>query len=117
MGMRTIVVLKDHPIPFDPHFNPIPVEIPDNKLVVGVWLQFKDIPAGPPLTQQEIIDIRAKRANLYCLGYVSYLDAAGNMRITGYCRVLMLPEVSTASLAIENCRFRRFDDPDYEYRD
>lgn len=53
--------------------------------------------------------------NLYCLGYVSYLDGAKNMRITGFYRVL---EIRADALArLENCCFRKFDDPDYEYED
>ncbi len=114
-GIRFIVIPKDHPIPFDPHFPDIPgLNIAGWRLIVGVWLTIPDIP-GPPLAQQQIIDIQNRRANLFCLGYVSYWDGANNMRITGYCRMLQLPKASTAPLAIENCRFRPFDDPDYEY--
>jgi hypothetical protein len=62
-----------------------------------------------------IADINQGRSKLYCVGWLSYLDNAGRMRITGFCRVLEFPLKATSHA--DNSRFRIHPDSDYEYED
>jgi hypothetical protein len=116
MGIRFVTVREGNPIPFDPDFPNIPgLNVAGQKLPVGVWWKISNIRNGTQLTNEDNTDTKQGRSKLYCLGYLSYLDGAKNMRITGFCRVLETPANVLARL--ENCRFRQFNDPDYEYED
>jgi hypothetical protein len=114
IGVRFVVARADQFIPFDPNIPGVPVGA---QLVSGVWMTIPDISDsdGTTLTNPQNADIQEGRSKLYCIGYVSYLDAAGRMRITGFCRVLSVPQ-NTLALAT-NCHFFKTDDPDYEYED
>jgi hypothetical protein len=68
------------------------------------------------LAAHEWNDIQRRHAKLYCVGWISYLDAARRMRITGFCRVLEVPQ-GNAILTTANARFRVCQHPDYEYQD
>ncbi len=80
----------------------------------GVNSQFLGIKLGD-LTPEDSRAIVQGVAKLYCLGYISYRDAAERIRITGFCRVLTFPPDALPLKG--NCRFRVVDDPDYEYED
>jgi hypothetical protein len=70
---------------------------------------------GTVLTEAQNVAIQDGESRLFCIGYVTYLDAAQRLRITGFCRVMEFP---VGALAHEgNIRFRRVDDPDYDYED
>jgi hypothetical protein len=86
------------------------------ELPVGLNCPIETLDINKVLTAQENADIQQERADLYCVGWVSYLDGAKRLRITGFCRILKLPPIEIAR-TIENCRFRRHRDPDYEYED
>jgi hypothetical protein len=77
--------------------------------------RFPLINIGRVITAAENTEIQNKTASLFCVGYISYLDAADLMRITGFCRVLEFPHNTIARA--DNSRFRIFKDPDYEYED
>jgi len=91
------------------HFNGGRLEVGPNWLIPSIDVK-------TTLTPDQNADIQQRRAKLYCVGYVSYHDAGKRMRITGFCRVLHFPETAHLATAA-NCRFRLFDDPDYEYQD
>ncbi len=117
IGIRFVIVRVGRPIPFDPVIPNIPnLNVAGQKLPVGVWWSYTNIKNGTQVTVAESADIQSGNSELYCIGFVSYYDGAKNMRITGFCRVLTLPPIQV-SRTIENCRFRKFDDPDYEYED
>ena len=115
-GIRLVIVAAEQPIPFDPNIPNAPgINIGGSKLATGVWLTINGLRDGTRLTDQQVIDIEAGLSKLYCVGFISYLDAANKMRITGFCRVLTLPPIIQP--IISACRFRKFDDPDYDYED
>lgn len=117
MGIRFVIVRAGRPIPFDPDIPDIPgVNVAGVRMPVGVWWTYPNIRNGTQLTDAEVADIQNGVCELYCLGFVSYYDDARNMRITGFCRILTLPPFPVPH-TIQNCRFRKFDDPDYEYED
>jgi hypothetical protein len=114
IGLRYFVVRKDRALPIEPSIPGIGAGV-GQKLVVGKNWTIENVNANKTLTPQENADIQQGRSSLYAVGYVSYLDAAGQMRITGFCRVLTFPPDQVAFRI--NSRFRRFRDPDYEYDD
>ena len=81
------------------------------KLVCGVNTQI-ECDTGFKLRQEEFDFIQKSRFKLYCIGWTSYRDKAGRLRITGFCRILE-GDLSDAYHA----RFCKFDDTDYEYED
>jgi hypothetical protein len=113
IGIRYHVVRNDRALPIEPRILGRPLG--GIQLQTGLNFEIPNINIGRILTAEENADIQQGRSRLYCVGYVSYLDAAGRMRITGFCRVLNFPPNTTAR--IDNTRFRRFRDPDYEYED
>jgi hypothetical protein len=115
-GIRFVVVRKDRLIPFDPHIPAIHFNPPNREITCGRSWEFQGMKDGTMLTPEQNVEIQEQKSRLYCIGYVSYLDAAGRMRITGFCRVLRFP-LSSALAYHGNVRFRRFPDPDYEYED
>ena len=78
-------------------------------------VNFENVDIGRIVTAPENTEIQNKRSQLFCIGYVSYWDAADRMRITGFCRVLEFPHNTTARA--DNARFSIYKDPDYEYED
>lgn len=116
MGIRFAIVRTGRAIPFEPDIPNIPgVNVAGVKMPVGVWWTYPNIKNGVQLTDAENTAIQNGDSKLYCIGYVSYYDGARNMRITGFCRVLESPPKYL--FGKDNSRFRRFDDPDYEYED
>jgi len=85
------------------------------RLECGPNYEFPPYDNGTILTPEQNVEIQKGRSKLFCVGYVSYQDGAGRMRITGFCRVLTFPDAALAHIG--NCRFRVFPDPDYEYED
>jgi hypothetical protein len=114
IGIDYFVVREERPLPIRTAINA--VRNYGARLEVGRNCLITDIDINRILSAEENADIQQNRARLYCVGYISYLDGGQRMRITGFCRVLTLPKIEVAR-TVENCRFRRFRDPDYEYED
>jgi hypothetical protein len=114
VGIRIHIVRADRPLPPDPSIPAI-ANLGGQKLVCGKNLTLRGLDTGITLTDPENTAIQNGRSKLYCVGYISYLDGADRMRITGFCRVLTFPPNIIALAG--NSRFRRFRDPDYEYED
>jgi hypothetical protein len=120
IGIRYEIVRNGALLPVNPAINPV--------LQAGgaVWdigarnTNFENI-IGRVITALENTEIQNKTsqlfciAQLFCIGYVSYWDDAGRMRITGFCRVLEFPQNTTARA--DNARFSIYKDSDYEYED
>ena len=66
------------------------------RLVSGKNWRNENVEQGTILTAEQNTHIQRGTAKLYCVGYLSYLDARANMRITGFCRVLEFPQNSLA---------------------
>ena len=115
IGLRFHVVRTDRRLPIDPRIQAVLSGV-RQWLPVGRNWETNGINIGFDLTAEQNVDIQQGRARLYAVGFVSYLDKAERMRITGFCRVLRLPSIQVPR-TIQNCRFRRFPDPDYEYED
>jgi hypothetical protein len=114
-GIRFVIVRNDRLIPFDPKIKAIPFK-PPGEIECGRSWEMQGLTDGTILTPEQNVEIQQGRSRLLCIGYVSYLDAAKRMRITGFCRVMEVP--ATGILAHQgNVRFRRFPDDDYEYED
>jgi hypothetical protein len=115
MGIKFVVVRKGQAIPFDPHIPAVRgVVIAGGRMSSGIGWRIEGIEDGTVLTDAQNTAIQNGKAILYCIGYMSYLDASERMRITGFCRVLTFAD---DAIIAQNCRFRVFDDPDYEYED
>jgi hypothetical protein len=115
-GIRYHVVRNDHALPIEPRIHGSLI-LGQTQLQTGLNYEIPNINIGRILTPQENADIQQGRSKLYCVGFISYLDGATppRLRITGFCRVLKFPLNTTAR--VDNTRFRRFRDPDYEYED
>jgi hypothetical protein len=113
VGMRFFVERTGRALPMEPEI-PIIFGAGGARLESGLNYPFPNLPVGM-LNAAQYSAIETGAAQLYCVGYVSYHDAAKRMRITGFCRVLVFPENSIAHSG--NRRFRKFDDSDYEYED
>jgi hypothetical protein len=114
LGIRYEIVRTDRNLPMDPGIPAI-FNYGGGRLACGRNWTVDNIDTGRVLTPEENADIQQRRADLHCIGYVSYLDASDRMRITGFCRVLVFPEDALAD--VQQCRWRVFPDPDYEYED
>jgi len=114
VGIRYEIVSKDMPLPPNPNIDLVH-NFKGTRLSCGRNLTIDRIETEPTLTAEQAADIQQGRSQLYCVGYLNYLDNAGRMRITGFCRVLTFPEGFLAHT--DNARFRVFNDPDYEYED
>jgi hypothetical protein len=114
IGVRYFVVRSDRELP-------IKTDISANVGLIGATLSsglnyvLPNIKSETILSAAENTAIQQGDARLFCVGYVSYFDQARRLRITGFCRVLTFPLQGIAHR--ENSRFRKFDDPDYEYED
>jgi len=84
-------------------------------LPVGLNCPFPDISINRKFTAEENHEIHQGVSRLYCVGWISYRDGAGDLRITGFCRELVASP--NTLIRFDNCRFRKFRDPDYEYED
>jgi hypothetical protein len=114
IGLRCVVATANSPIPIDPNIAAIR-NLGGARLPSGLNWETKDIDTKMVLTAQDKADIQQGSSKFYCVGFVSYLDAASRMRITGFCRVLTFPPDGWTHIG--NCRFRRARDSDYEYED
>jgi hypothetical protein len=114
VGLKYFVVRTERDLPIEPEIPAI-FGAADERLQSGLNYTFPNINNGRILNPEENSAIQQGRARLFCVGYVSYLDVAQRMRITGFCRVLKFPIDATARM--DNCRFQKFEDPDYEYED
>lgn len=113
VGIRCFVVKATHELPMQPA---IPAAFAQNvNLLSGRNYTFPNIDTELILSDRDNVSIQQGDAKLFCIGYISYFDQARRMRITGFCRELTFPENALAHR--QNCRFRKFDDPDYEYED
>jgi hypothetical protein len=111
-GLKFLIVRADNELPNEfaiPHIYQFPNKA---KLVCGKNWSLPSIDSMKVLTSGEVEDIRTSRSKLYCVGWLSYEDLAGRMRITGFCR-RMDGDLTDSYHA----RFRKVDDPDYEYED
>jgi hypothetical protein len=121
IGIRCHVVGNEYLLPADPAIDPV-LNLGLGVLVCGRnWTIPGNNPAdnlstGYIMPAHEWADVQRGHARLYCLGWVSYLDTAERMRITGFCRVLEPPDANTV-LTPTNGRFRVCKHPDYEYQD
>jgi hypothetical protein len=114
LGLKYLVVRNDRDLPLEPDIPAI-VNFGNARLPVGRNLPLRNLNANKILTGTENSAIQEGRAKLYCIGWISCLDEANRMRITGFCRVLTFPENVMAD--VEHARFRTHADPDYEYQD
>lgn len=114
IGIKYFVVRKDRQLPIEPSITPIFYGT-GQRMEVGKNLDIEKVDAQKTLDAEENDDIQQGRSRLFAVGYVSYEDVAGKTRITGFCRVLTFPLEQVAFQS--NTRFRRFEDPDYEYED
>jgi len=114
IGLRHFVVDKNERLPIDPDI-PTLVQIGGIPLTPGLNWQFPNIDTKTILTRGQADDIWRGKCDLYFIGYISYFDGAGRMRITGFCRKLKVPEKDWGD--IRKCRFQVEKDPDYEYED
>jgi len=114
IGIKYFVIKEGKSLPIEPDIPTI-INLSGARLPCGFNWPIKGININRILTPEENADIQQGRFKLYCVGYINYLDASGRMRITGFCRVLTFPQDTLAHAG--NCRFRVFDDPDYEYED
>jgi hypothetical protein len=114
IGIRYHVVREGAMLPADPHI-PAAFRTSEVFLQCGINQRIENIDIGRVLSDEENSSIQQEQSKLFCVGYVSYRDAAGRLRITGFCRVLVFPHNTTARA--DNSRFRIFKDPDYEYED
>lgn len=114
VGMRFFVVRDGRDLPIETEI-PALFGAENARLQTGLNYSFLKIDTKTILTPAQYSAVQANEAKLYCVGYVSYFDGASRLRITGFCRVLDFPSNSVARA--DNCRFRKFDDPDYEYED
>jgi hypothetical protein len=105
VGLRYEVVKEGGSLPLDPAITGRGVS--GGRVGCGLNWRIEKLDADRTLASQESADIQQGRSKLYCVGFVSYLDGSGRMRITGFCRVLNL----------QSGRFDKVDDPDYEYED
>jgi len=62
------------------------------------------------LTEADEIDVRNNAADFYCVGYLHYMDSAGRIRTTAFCRRLVLEGQRSG-------HFVKVEHPDYEYED
>jgi hypothetical protein len=114
VGLRYEVVRTDRLIPIDPKIRALR-RYQGGRLECGRNWTVENIDANFSLSNEQNTQIQNGQSKLYCVGYVSYVDSADRMRITGFCRVLTFPPDAVAHVG--NTRFRKFDDPDYEYED
>jgi hypothetical protein len=114
VGLKYLIVRNGRDLPLEPAIPHI-YSFQDARLPCGRNWTVENIDTNRILAMAENDDVQTGRSKLYCVGYVSYFDAANRMRITGFCRVLKFPPDALAD--VEHCRFRRFRDPDYEYED
>ncbi len=115
IGVRCHIAGNERVLPADPNMAAT-LYLNGNRLASGLNWTLRDLNIGRILTPQEWADIQQKRAQLYCTGWISYYDGAGRLRITGFCRVLEVPQ-GHAVLTTANARFRICQHPDYEYQD
>ena len=113
IGVDYFIVKKQRPLPIKTDIKAIG-NFGRQALPVGLNCPFPNIDLNRVLTAQEGADLRDGQSKLYCVDWISYFDGRGYLRIKGFCRVLTY---SLSGHEIENCRFRKFDDPDYEYED
>jgi hypothetical protein len=114
IGLRHFVIHKNESLPIDPTI-PTLTPIGGRPLIPGLNWQYHNIDTKIIITRAQADDIRQSKRDLYFIGYISYFDGAGRMRITGFCRKLQVPERDWSD--ISKCRFYVEMDPDYEYED
>jgi len=89
--------------------------ITEGKLSPGISLELSDVSDGTVLTDDDNTGIRKRSCELFCLGYVHYLDSVRRVRTTAFCRVLNFPQFPKTHE--DTGRFRVCPDSDYEYED
>jgi hypothetical protein len=114
IGVRFDVVPIRVPLPVNPHIDAI-VAGNGDRMHSGRNYAIEGVDIGRVISVAEFDALNDNHSDLYCIGYVSYHDAAGRMRITGFCRRLAFPRY--AMIGPENSRFLPVNDPDYDYAD
>jgi hypothetical protein len=114
IGVRYDIVRQGAMLPVNPDINAI-IQAGGAALECGLNYTWYNIDIGRVVTAPENVEIQNKRSQLFCIGYISYFDAADRMRITGFCRLLDFP--SNTTIRADNARFTIYEDPDYEYED
>ena len=106
IGLRYYVVPKGRPLPIQPDIPHIP-GVGGNITEVGLNYSYRDIDINYVLRPQDNVGIQQETAELYCVGWVSYQDGAGLLRIIWFlpgfetppnarcadCRELPLPPI------------------------
>jgi hypothetical protein len=103
-GIIPMVIPNGTPLPPDLKIPNIPVQ---SAIPSGIAISLQDYFYA--ITENEEVRMRREEANLYCLGYLHYLDGLGLSRLTSFCRRLVI-EGSRG-------RFVATNDSDYEYAD
>jgi hypothetical protein len=65
------------------------------------------------ITDKQNVELQEGLATLYCLGFVTHLDAPRRLRTTAFCRAMTFPKGTLARA--DNCRFAVVEHSDYEY--
>ena len=65
------------------------------------------------ITDKQNVELQEGLATLYCLGFVTHLDAPRRLRTTAFCRAMTFPKGTLARA--DNCRFAIVEDSDYDY--
>ena len=117
IGIKYYIVNAARDIPIEPNIPALPITVGGTRIQSGLNYKFLELKEGTVITPDQNIAIQRETAKLYCVGYVSYVDQAERMRITGFCRVLTFPKMASVNRSTGSCRFRVHDDPDYEYQD
>lgn len=114
IGVRYDIVPLPGPLPINPSIDVARVGN-GARLQPGLNYEFSLIDIGRVISIEEFDSLTDNLCDLYCIGYISYHDAVGRMRITGFCRRLQFER--RAPIQPDNSRFVPVDDPDYEYED
>lgn len=85
-----------------------------NPIQPGITVPFS-VCDGRVLTSSEAADIQSGRARLYFIGTIAYWTAIGGVRQTAFCRYLRFDSYPPGPQ--DRGRFRKDDDPDYEFQD
>ncbi|MFZ0209807.1 MAG: hypothetical protein WAL59_27485, partial [Roseiarcus sp.] len=116
IGLKCLVIDVNKNVPAGTTINAL-IKPYEGWIKSGFNYTFAGMTDGTVISSNQNMGIQQGLARLICFGYVSYFDTADRLRITGFCRELTFPATISANRSISSCRFRVFDDPDFEDED